>query len=142
MNKSQLKDTLQKGDIIVMGWDFFPIEHYGFYDGSGIYENRMGVGVGYLPLDEFLKRYDYWKVKDVFRASDSATEIDKMIQKAKSRLGEKYNAFKFNCEHYIDYILGHPLKSESLGRLGNLTSGILLGTGLTILGIYIYKKIK
>ena len=139
-NLTTLKNSLQKGDIITMGWYAFPVEHYGFYDGVGIYENRMGHGVKYISLDDFFKRYDYWKIKNIHKANRSDEEINKMVARARQELGKEYKVLTYNCEHFIDLVNGSKLYSESLSRLGNLGLGFVLG-GIIAGGlIYYYYK--
>lgn len=136
---SLVKNELKKGDVIVMGWFGFPVEHYGIFDGEGVYENKMGYGVRWLPLNEFFKRYDYWQIKYIFPSATNEQGINEALARAKSQLDKKYHLFNYNCEHFIDYVLGHPLKSESLGRLGNFTAGLLLGGIIVGLAIKLYK---
>jgi hypothetical protein len=140
-NFSIIKNNLKKGDIITMGWFGFPVEHYGFYDGNGgIYENRLGHGVKYISVEDFFKRYDYWKIKNIHSANRSDEEINKMIERAKSQLGKKYYIFNYNCEHFIDYVNGNKLYSESLSRLGNLGLGLAIGGLISGVAIYYYVK--
>ena len=136
---SIVKNKLKRGDVIIMGWYGFPVEHYGIYDGKGIYENRMGKNVKYESVDYFFKRYNYWKVKYIFPAGTNEDAINQAIERAKSKVGVKYNLFSFNCEHFIDYVLGHPLKSESLGRIGNFSTGLLIG-GIIVGLVIKYNK--
>lgn len=124
---------LERGDIIIMGFGILPIEHIAIYDGAGIYENRIGKNVVYVSYEDFISRYQFWDIKQTYKVTASEDELTKIFDKAKKLLGKKYDVIKYNCEHFIDDILGVPRRSESLEKVANLVIGLSVGIGITLL---------
>lgn len=113
------KTVLKKGDHIYCVRTFF--SHHGIYDGNGgvyHYANEDNMDNGWLndgktsvthcSLESFVNTTVDGERKINVRYYKIKLSPDEIIERAKSRLGErKYNALFNNCEHFAYWCRGY-----------------------------------
>lgn len=80
------------------------LNHYLVYTGNGVFIGNLKDGVKELThfeLGNLLNEYEPVKIK---RFEGNNIQRQWAINRAFSRLGEKYNLTFFNCEHYANWV--------------------------------------
>lgn len=120
------KYELQTGDIIVMGIDGLPIEHWAMVFGDEVIENRIFDEVKFVSISDFFNRYDWWKLKKIDSNYRNSPYIPLFLNNARNLVGEKYDLLNFNCQHLINKLLNKPVKSPSLEQSSWMLGFIVL----------------
>lgn len=64
-------------------------------------------------------------VEETFESKLMSYSKDELYR-AFDRCKGEFDTLNYNCEHFIDCMLGHPHKSEQLYRVGLITAALLL----------------
>jgi hypothetical protein len=109
----------QPGDVLVRNKSVFGlIDHYGIYAGSGaVIDNHPDRGVSLTNMKSFLNGR---KLERVFRYRGNTFSRSQVVQKAYSMIGMKYDLTNFNCEHFVNEVLGAGKKSQQLANAGTV----------------------
>lgn len=128
------KYNLRPGDRIVTprsGWRL--IQHHAIYwgvDHKGVHwiiENQDNIGVQIIELQRFVDRVFEVKRIEYFKGNDNQRRA--ALTRGEELLGTKYDLFKFNCEHFANY-LQHG-KSYST-QVENFSGGLRIAASLTL----------
>lgn len=104
------------------------VQHHGIYAGRDAHgqhwflENNWKNGIQYTPSTEFFNNVPADKIRVSAFEGDNAQRTAALVR-AKSRLGEKYNLFLYNCEHYCNEV--QYGKARSVQILAALVLAIL-----------------
>lgn len=129
--------NFRAGDVLYLGTWYLPLEHWALVtDNNTVIENRFGIGVIETKIEDFIKRYQYFNLKKVIR--DDTKDLQVVLQRARSLLGNKYSLIDFNCEHFIDYIFDRKPISEQVIIANRFILGAIAGAVAT----YIIVKIR
>lgn len=102
IEKYNVEGILEVGDHVVV--DRILYTHHGVYIGHNKLIHYSGEGgtigeIAEIPLDEFAKGDEFWVYKH-----ENPLPKDKIVKRAKSRLGENlYNMTFNNCEHFCHW---------------------------------------
>ena len=80
------------------------LNHYIVYVGNNTFIGNLNKGVKILSnkeLKELLKNYEPVKLNSF---TGTSIQRQQAINRAYSRLGEKYSLFGFNCEHFANWV--------------------------------------
>ena len=121
--------NLQPGDVIKSPKSLANmIQHYSLfwgYDAQGhawVVENVVGHGVIFNRMDLFMWRVGTINSIQPFRGTEWARQ--QVIDRAAQRVGWKYDALNYNCEHFVNDVLHGESKSQQAdnarGVLGSL----------------------
>ena len=129
--------NFRAGDVLYLGTWYLPLEHWALVtDNNTVIENRFGIGVIETKIEDFIKRYQYFNLKKVIR--DDTKDLQVVLQRARSLLGNKYSLIDFNCEHFIDYIFDRKPISEQVIIANRFILGAIAGAVAT----YIIVKLR
>lgn len=119
------RNNIKPGDGLVRAKSLFGIiDHYGLYVGQyQVIENHPDFGVRLTSLDEFLQGRPLQKIKK-FPGND--IERSNAISRAYGMIGARYDALKFNCEHFVNMIHRIGIKSLQVEVFQNLVVGLLI----------------
>lgn len=110
------------------------IYHYGviYNDGSmiAVLHNTPSTGVSFVPYSEWVKSRNLRKVSNS-KLTGLGNEV--ILKKFAQVEGKNYHLLKFNCEHFIDYMLDRRRHSEQLQLFSFLGFALLL---------FLYTKAK
>lgn len=123
------RHQLRTGDGVIIaksniGW----IQHFGIYLGVNalghamIAENYIGRGVRIIPLDQFLNNSEPTRIE---RYKGDYWQQQQVVQRANERVGRKYNAVLYNCEHFANDV--------RYGRVESRQVRIAIGVVLAVL---------
>lgn len=119
---------LRGADLIKSPKSLFDlIQHYALFwgcDANGdawVLENLVGHGVVYTRMDNFLARVG--KITAITKFQGNEWSRQQVIERASARAGWKYDAFTYNCEHFVNDALRATLES----RQADTAKGILAG---------------
>lgn len=134
INSLIISNQLQPADVVVAkkkeGLGRI-LNHYLVYTGNGVFTGNLKNGVKELThfeLSNLLNKYELVKIK---RFEGNNIQRQWAINRAFSRLGEKYSLTSFNCEHYANWV--------QKGKESSIQATI--GLALLFFGIS-YKLIK
>ncbi|MCI1753648.1 MAG: lecithin retinol acyltransferase family protein [Flavobacteriales bacterium] len=120
--------NLQPGDVIKSPKSLANmIQHYSLfwgYDGHGqawVIENVVGHGVIYNRMDHFMSRVGTINSIQPFRGTEWARQ--QVIKRAAQRVGWKYDALSYNCEHFVNDTRNFVKASKQ----ANTVKGVLAG---------------
>src|SRR6185437_11875143 len=114
--------NLKTGDRIVLpksnlGWIQHHVIYYrDKYNRHMIIENKDGVGVRIISLEELLK--DIKTITRFERFSGSNQQRIAAMDRAFNKLGTRYDLANFNCEHFCNYVQYEKSKSHQIGNVG------------------------
>ncbi|MEY8781103.1 lecithin retinol acyltransferase family protein [Allomuricauda sp. XS_ASV26] len=101
------------------------LDHYIVYLGKGVFIGNLKGCVKIIPhqeLDELLRDYEPVRIR---RFSGNNFDVQKAIQRAYQRLGQKYSYLGFNCEHYANWVQYGKEKSNQVNAGLAILGGIL-----------------
>jgi hypothetical protein len=105
---------LSKHHAIYLGMDYHGVEW--------ISENYQGKGVRMVRADNFFRRNKKFQIQ---KFDGVQTDREAAIKRALTELGKPYDLFKYNCEHYAEYVQHNRIFSEqveaareAIGRAG------------------------
>lgn len=129
IDKLQLKSQLYPADVIVAkkrnGLGKI-LNHYIVYVGKGTFIGNLQDGVKVLSesrLLELLKEYEPVKIN---RFSGNEFERNQALNRAHSRLGDKYSFLGFNCEHFANWVQKGK-ESSSQVTIGFFAVALVIG---------------
>ena len=80
------------------------ISHYVVYVGDGNFIGNLVGGVRLIDYSELVSLMDSYEPIKVRKFQGSHYERHRALQRAYSRLGQKYNLLTFNCEHFANWV--------------------------------------
>ena len=75
---------------------------------------------------ESFEEYSEDRIVEETFESDLMSYSKEQLYEAFNRCKGEFDTLNYNCEHFIDCMLGHPHKSEQLYRVGLITVALLL----------------
>jgi len=120
---------LRSADLIKSPKSLFAlVQHYALfwgYDANGdawVVENLVGQGVVFTRMDHFLVRVGRITEITSFRGDEWARQG--VIDRGNSRIGWKYDAFNYNCEHFVNDTLNFVKASKQTDTVKGVLAGL------------------
>lgn len=122
---------LRSADLIKSPKSLFDlVQHYALfwgYDANGdawVVENIVGQGVVYTRIDQFLARVG--KITQIIPFPGDEWMRPGVIERANSRIGRKYDALHYNCEHFVNDSLNFVTASKQADTVKGILAGLAL----------------
>ncbi|WP_282085161.1 lecithin retinol acyltransferase family protein [Aquimarina algiphila] len=140
INNLIIQNQLQPADVIVAkkrtGLGRI-LNHYIVYLGNQSFIGNLMDGVKHLSqkeLKELLIEYEPTKIR---RFTGSNFQRRLALNRAYSRLGDKYNLLNFNCEHFANWV---QKGKENSNQATIAVSAIAIGLVYKLFKIYNYEE--
>ncbi|WP_292244463.1 lecithin retinol acyltransferase family protein [Mesonia sp.] len=122
--------TLYPGDVILAkkrrGLGRI-LNHYIVYAGNNIFIGNISDGVKELSYPELIMLLQDYEPIKVRRFNGSYFQRNEAVNRAYSKLGQRYSLLNFNCEHFANWVqFGKVESSQVTTGLIILTSAIFL----------------
>lgn len=115
--------TLFAGDVIVAkkrkGLGRI-LNHYIVYAGNNTFVGNLSDGVKELPYYELIKLLQDYEPTGIRRFRGSYFQRNQAVNRAYSKLGQKYSLINFNCEHFANWVQFGKIES------GQVTTGFVI----------------
>jgi len=105
------------------------LNHYIVYAGNNIFVGNLSDGVKELHYNELIRLLQDYEPTGVRRFSGLYFQRNQAVNKANSKLGQRYSFINFNCEHFANWVQFGKIESSQVT------------TGFVILASAIFLKL-
>ena len=90
------------------------LNHYIVYVGNNTFVGNLSDGVKELHYNELMNLLQDYEPTGIRRFSGSYFQRNQAINRAYSKLGEKYSLINFNCEHFANWVQFGKIESSQV----------------------------
>lgn len=90
------------------------LNHYIVYVGNNTFVGNLSDGVKELHYNELMNLLQDYEPTGVRRFSGSYFQRNQAINRAYSKLGERYSLINFNCEHFANWVQFGKIESSQV----------------------------
>lgn len=139
MSRKFYLNTLQPADRLVIPKSGLRlVQHHAIYLGKDGNGNRMyienAIGKGVQVITEAYLFRDGYELTRVERFTGNEQQRNAAIEFARRLIGQQYDLFNFNCEHYANTVQHGKRYSKQVDK------GLVLGLFALVLGIGLSKQ--
>ncbi|WP_442846260.1 lecithin retinol acyltransferase family protein [Leeuwenhoekiella sp. H156] len=117
INTLPILPALNAGDVIIAkkrkGLGRI-LNHYIVYVGNNTFVGNLSDGVKELPYYELMRLLNDYEPIGVRKFSGSYYQRNDAVNRAYSKLGQKYNLISFNCEHFANWVQFGKIESAQI----------------------------
>lgn len=127
------KHRLRPADVVVVKKAIFGLlDHYMVFMGNDRNGNpwfmaNMEEGVKWVSPEKLNSYEGSFKIDRIRRFKGSQAARQKAISRAENLEGKRYSAWRFNCEHFANYVQEAKAYSQQASNARNIGGGLALG---------------